>query len=1110
MSDENQGSGVWHNSPTARTYPCSDVKSLDSPGKSSSPITYKTIDHVDKSDNARLEFARLRQKQVEDEISFQLKKLELERQLAKAKVDAEIARLENGPNSSGREVDEDIRINSNLNPRVDPLPLSEIIYKLELPKIELPYFDGDSSTYHYFIREFETQVESRVKQNSQRLSYLLHYCKGRAKRAISGCVMLPETEGYSSARSILRNMFGQAHVVARSLLDKIVYGKPVRNCSDDLWELSIEMQNCHTTLNQMSYMSDLNSHTTLERVVRRLPRELQQRWVENASELYEKGIEPSFKDLIEYVQKRARVAGCRYSTLLVTCNEQLRASVGNSRDKVTKNAVTLSSSASQCQASCVLCQLNHSLDKCPAFRSMNTNNRWRFLTRGKRCFICLNQGHTASECKQSAKCGLQGCSELHHKLLHKDSQKLSHSINATERVVNLKHHPERVSLGVIAVYVIGPKGKQLTYALVDNGADSTFISKGLAQRLGVTGDCATVSVKTMNSVKTENSSKVSFVIESLDGDSHVIVDQAFTTAKLSLGCGCPLSSEQLTRWKHLDGIEIRNVGDLEIELIIGCDTPEAHWSLDQRVGNRHQPFAVKTVLGWILFGPLGKDNATSNSLCLLSSCKEIEQQLVTLYNREFEDVSEHSALSIEDLEAVKQVSTSISLKDGHFVVGLPWKRSSSGLPNNFSLAKHRLTQLKKRFALNPELFTKYKDLIQRHFDLGYAIPAPDDVSSSDVRWYLPHHPVINTKKPGKVRIVFDCAAKHQGVSLNDYLLQGPNMIQNLVAVLTRFRMENFALTGDIQEMFLQVRVPHKDRDALRFLWWDDHDVKGAVKEFQLTVHPFGAKSSPFCASFALQQCVQLYQGEHNQRISQVIRNNFYVDDCLVCSDSEAELLELRKGLCDLLKSAGFHLTKWMSNSKTVLSGIPPGEYAKPIVNLNFQDLPTERTLGLLWDANTDCFKFDVHLPDRPVTRRGILSCISSLYDPLGFVSPILLPAKQILQELCRRKLGWDDSVDDDLSKSWRQWLDNVSKLTDLQIRRCLKPSYVKGWRSPGVTCFFGCFGKRIWSGSLFEVRIAQWRFRVLFTVWEVKSYSFEDSFRTQARASGRCISGKSS
>ena len=225
--------------------------------------------------------------------------------------------------------------------------------------------------------------------------------------------------------------------------------------------------------------------------------------------------------------------------------------------------------------------------------------------------------------------------------------------------------------------------------------------------------------------------------------THVIVGKAFTAAKLNLSGGCPLSLEQLTRWKHLDGIEIMNVGDLEVEFIIGCDPPEAHWSLDQMVENGHQPFPVKTVLVWILFGPLGKDNATTNSLCLLSSYKEIEQQLVTLYNREF---SEHNALSFEDLKAVKQVSTSISLENGHFVVGLPWKRSSSGLPNTFSLAKHRLTQRKKRFALNPESFMKYKELIQRHFDLGYAIPAPNDVSGCDVRRYPPHHPVINTKK----------------------------------------------------------------------------------------------------------------------------------------------------------------------------------------------------------------------------------------------------------------------------------------------------------------------------------------------------------------------------
>ena len=111
---------------------------------------------------------------------------------------------------------------------------------------------------------------------------------------------------------------------------------------------------------------------------------------------------------------------------------------------------------------------------------------------------------------------------------------------------------------------------------------------------------------------------------------------------------------------------------------------------------------------------------------------------------------------------------------------------------------------------------KYKELIQRHFDLGYAIQSPNDVSFFDVRWYLQPHRVIITKKLGKVRIVFDCAAKHQGVFLNKYLLQGPNIIQNLVAVLTRFRIENFALTGGIREMFLHVRAPRKEHDTLQF------------------------------------------------------------------------------------------------------------------------------------------------------------------------------------------------------------------------------------------------------------------------------------------------------
>ena len=100
MSEEKQGLEVWQNSPTTRTYVHDDADLIDTPGKSSSPITYKITDQVDKADDAWLEFSRSRQKQVEDDISFQLWKLELERQLAKAKIDTEVARLEHVQNAN--------------------------------------------------------------------------------------------------------------------------------------------------------------------------------------------------------------------------------------------------------------------------------------------------------------------------------------------------------------------------------------------------------------------------------------------------------------------------------------------------------------------------------------------------------------------------------------------------------------------------------------------------------------------------------------------------------------------------------------------------------------------------------------------------------------------------------------------------------------------------------------------------------------------------------------------------------------------------------------------------------------------------------------------------
>ncbi|CAC5383577.1 unnamed protein product [Mytilus coruscus] len=136
------------------------------------------------------------------------------------------------------------------------------------------------------------------------------------------------------------------------------------------------------------------------------------------------------------------------------------------------------------------------------------------------------------------------------------------------------------------------------------------------------------------------------------------------------------------------------------------------------------------------------------------------------------------------------------------------------------------------------------------------------------------------KKPDKVRVVFDCSARYQGHSLNDHLLQGPDLTNTLIGVLCRFRKEQIAVICDIEQMFLQFNVNKDQRDYLRFLWWKDDNLHGDPIEYRMNVHLFGAASSPGCANFGLKRVADDYEDEFGSDISDFLRNDFYVDDSL--------------------------------------------------------------------------------------------------------------------------------------------------------------------------------------------------------------------------------------
>jgi len=169
--------------------------------------------------------------------------------------------------------------------------------------------------------------------------------------------------------------------------------------------------------------------------------------------------------------------------------------------------------------------------------------------------------------------------------------------------------------------------------------------------------------------------------------------------------------------------------------------------------------------------------------------------------------------------------------------------------------------------------------------------------------------------------------------------------------------------------------------------------------------------------------------------------NFYVEDCLKSVPTEQEAVELISNLTTICHKGGFHLSKWISNSRAVLAAVPSEDRAKDVkeLDLSKDQLPMEQALGLQWCVQGDSFKFNITISDRTHTRRGILSVVNSIYDPIGFLCPLILSAKLLLQELCRQNFGWDGIIPHTLVDQWTRWTSSLSQLADFEVSRCFKP-----------------------------------------------------------------------
>ncbi|CAH8579908.1 unnamed protein product [Schistosoma intercalatum] len=327
-----------------------------------------------------------------------------------------------------------------------------MVSNIVLPKIDMMYFDGQPSQYYRFISQFDSLIESKLSDKGQLLSYLLYYCKGKARTAIESCVSLPSDLGYDRAKRSLYDLFGKEHLVARELIIELLNHKSVGGSADVLTDFAIKLRNVCIMLKQMGYMSGVNSTANLEVIVSCQPLELQIKWVEVADKIMMHGKEPSFEEFVVFVEERARIARTRYGRL-VQCNSRFgkRNSEGQADRRSRFHAIRRDPNNSV-KVTREICVGDHEATDCPRLAKMNVKERRQDVRKRGPCYLCLRKAHIAMTCNSGIKCDVENCKVRHNSLLHIDS--------IDNHVVNLAKdcNSSKVRLGIVPVRLYGPKG----------------------------------------------------------------------------------------------------------------------------------------------------------------------------------------------------------------------------------------------------------------------------------------------------------------------------------------------------------------------------------------------------------------------------------------------------------------------------------------------------------------------------------------------------------------------------------------------------------------------------------------------------------------------------
>ena len=921
--------------------------------------------------------------------------------------------------------------------------LEQFISRQSLRK-ELPTFDGNPLDWPNFICQYKNTTEICGFSNEENQNRLQKCLKGKAKEVVQTLLILPQN--VSRVIECLEKRFGRPEYIISLLLDKAVKISPVKEDKlITLIDFSDSVKNLVNTLETLDEENYLQNPILLKELVEKLPVSYRMQWMEHIQNcnILKYNKLNAFQQWLE----RKSEAACQLQ--IVKPSE-----VSKSRKELTLTTVQ--------ERLCSLCKMAyHNLSKCLTFKSSEVNERWKCIKSEHVCISCLGYGHGIKKCKYRKNCGINGCHRPHHQLLHKDenvNDRHSEILNTSSQVdtnCHILQSSTNILLKIIPVRLSSQKGNINTYALLDDASTVTLLDQEISDQLRLKGPNCPLHLQWTNETTSqeENSTVVSVLISGINNMKQFQLRHVRTTRNLSLPTQSIDMDKLSQQYPYITNMPQLTMNNVKPKLLIGQD----NWPLlvTRRIinGPWNGPALSKTLLGWVLHGNTNKlGNNYVNIVCTTHSYEkddidllhEMVKQQWKLEDMGAKGVS-NTSMSREDLRAQSILDSTAKRIGDRFEIGLLWKSETIKLPESKQNAFKRLRYIEKKMDKDPLYANVYCNKMDEYIKKNYLrkLTKEEAATLSPKTWYLPHFGVINQNKPNKIRIVFDAAAKSNGVSLNDNLLTGPDLYNSLTTILLNFRIKNVAFVADIKEMFLQVRVRKEDCCAQRLLW-RGMNRNNEADTYEVQVVFFGSVCGPCLAQDIKNRNAKEHLETYPEAVLAIL-NQHYMDDYLGGANSEEEAIQLINDVIAVHKKAGFVICNWICNSKRVLKNMEPSLVGVSEKNMDIDNtLPTERILGLWWSPEEDYFSFQTkfHKIDKEIltgerrpTKREILKVVMSIFDPLGFVANFIIHGKILLQDIWRSGLGWDDEITSDQNIKWNMWLNDLKNIYKMKIRR---------------------------------------------------------------------------